>query len=274
MDFSIFGSGTDIGTLALGLVLAGVLAGLAAGTLGVGGGLILVPALYVVLSDFGTAEGSRMAVAAGTALAAMVPAALMLLHRHLQHNECDLPALRRTAPWIAVAAAGGAALLCIAPYPVVVIAFAVVALAAAVLLFLVKDGRAWLRHAPGRIASAALALIGAFTGTGLSAVAVPGLHLSGATPQRAAAFGAGYDAIAGTVGAIVAVIVGWGAQGVPDRTYGYVNLSALAVVAPAMFIAATFTAPFAAQIDTARLRKLCAAFLLFGAAKMLMAVWG
>jgi uncharacterized protein len=269
MDWSIFGSGTDTGTLALGLVLAGVAAGLAAGTLGIGGGLVLVPALYIVLGDFGTAEGARMAVAAGTGLAAMVPAALSVLQYHRQQNQFAWPVFRRTLPWLIGGTLIGGAALCIAPHKVVVIAFGAIALVAAALLFVVKDGRTWLKTPPKNWTLLPLALIGAFTGAGMSAITTPGLLLCETVPQKSAAQGAGFDAVVGLCGAAVAAAIGWGARGLPDHSFGYVNLAAFAVAAPTMFLAATFTAPHSARIDTAKLRKILALFVLLSAGKML-----
>lgn len=274
MDFSIFGSGTDIGTLALGLILTGVLAGLAAGTLGICGGLLLVPTLYVVLSDFGTHEGSRMAVAAATGLVAMGPTAALLLLEHHKKNEIDWAMLKRLAPVAAIGAALGSAALCIAPGIVAVIAFAVVAALAAVLLIVVKDGRVWLRKAPGRWAAGLLALMGSVSGTGISPIAVPGLTLSRVPPRQAGALGTGLDAIAAIVAAIVAIAIGWGAHGLPENSLGYVNVTAFAVAAPTMFLATVFTAPYAVQVDASRLRKLCAAYVLFCAGKMIWTVVG
>ena len=42
MDFTTFAAGGDLGTLALGLVIDGVVSGLVAGMLGVGGGIVIV----------------------------------------------------------------------------------------------------------------------------------------------------------------------------------------------------------------------------------------
>ena len=68
--------GGDVGTLALGLVIAGVVSGLVAGTLGVGGGIVIVPVMYHVLAAWGVPEDLRMHIAVGTSLAVIVPTSL------------------------------------------------------------------------------------------------------------------------------------------------------------------------------------------------------
>ena len=66
-------SHSDLGVFALGLLITGVLSGLAAGMLGVGGGIVIVPILYHVLTLLGVDESVRMQVAVATSLATIVP---------------------------------------------------------------------------------------------------------------------------------------------------------------------------------------------------------
>src|SRR5580692_1443378 len=70
----------DLGVLALGLIIAGVVGGLVAGVLGIGGGIVMVPVLYHVLATLGLDESIRMHVAVGTSLTSAIPAALARLH--------------------------------------------------------------------------------------------------------------------------------------------------------------------------------------------------
>lgn len=74
--------------LALGaaaaLVLIGVASGVLAGLLGVGGGIIMVPAMVVLF-------GIPPAVAKGTSLAVIVPTAVMGTWRNRRNGNADLP---------------------------------------------------------------------------------------------------------------------------------------------------------------------------------------
>ena len=73
---------SELGTLALGLVIAGVVSGLTAGMLGVGGGIVVVPVLYHVLSLVGVDESVRMHLAIGTSLATIIPTAFSSVQAH------------------------------------------------------------------------------------------------------------------------------------------------------------------------------------------------
>src|SRR5690349_14836218 len=76
VDFLHTTSHADLGVFALGLIIAGAVSGLAAGVLGIGGGIVIVPVLYHVMAALGIGPTVRMHVAIATSLATMIPAAL------------------------------------------------------------------------------------------------------------------------------------------------------------------------------------------------------
>src|SRR5881394_3083767 len=92
----IGGSG-ELGTLALGLVLSGVVGGLVAGMLGVGGGIVVVPILYHVLALLGIDESVRMHIATGTSLATIIPTSFSSVTAHNRKGAVDWELLRRWA---------------------------------------------------------------------------------------------------------------------------------------------------------------------------------
>jgi hypothetical protein len=69
--------------IALALVAVGVLAGTAAGLLGVGGGIVMVPAMVLLV-------GIPAAVAKGSSLAVIIPTAIVGTRRNLQRHNADL----------------------------------------------------------------------------------------------------------------------------------------------------------------------------------------
>src|SRR5690606_17542245 len=70
---------------ALALALLGVASGVLAGLLGVGGGIVMVPAMVVLL-------GMPAAVAKGTSLAVIIPTSVMGTWRNRRNGKADLPA--------------------------------------------------------------------------------------------------------------------------------------------------------------------------------------
>ena len=95
MEFFASASGSELGTFALGLVIAGVVGGLVAGTLGVGGGIVIVPVLYHVLSLMGVDPDVRMHIAVGTSLATIIPTSFSSARSHNAKGAVDWDILRR-----------------------------------------------------------------------------------------------------------------------------------------------------------------------------------
>lgn len=87
----------------LASIAIGLLAGFAAGMLGIGGGSIYVPALVLLMNE-------PQHIAQGASLAAIVATALVGGVTHLRRGNVDLPTVAWVAP-AAVVAAFGAALL-------------------------------------------------------------------------------------------------------------------------------------------------------------------
>src|SRR5205807_3712744 len=82
MDFYSAAAGSELGTFALGLIIAGVVGGLVAGMLGVGGGIVVVPVLYHVLALLGVDVDARMHIAVATSLATIIPTSVSSVRSH------------------------------------------------------------------------------------------------------------------------------------------------------------------------------------------------
>src|ERR1700748_2299325 len=97
MDFFAAAAGGELGTFALGLVIAGVVGGLVAGMLGVGGGIVIVPVLYHVMDLMGIDPNVRMHIAVGTSLATIIPTSFSSVRSHNRKGAVDWDLLRRWA---------------------------------------------------------------------------------------------------------------------------------------------------------------------------------
>jgi uncharacterized protein len=74
-------------SLALALLATGLVAGVLAGLLGVGGGIVIVPVLYHLFTLLGIDESVRMHVTVGTSLATIVPTSIMSSRAHRQRGS-------------------------------------------------------------------------------------------------------------------------------------------------------------------------------------------
>jgi len=132
----------DIGMI-VALVLVGVVSGTLAGLLGVGGGIVIVPALVILLSV-------PDAAAKGTSLAVIIPTALVGTLRNLRHRDADLSVAALVGLFgVASAFAGSKVSVGLEPRVSSVLFAGLLVLVAARLLFRVPE-RERARTADGR----------------------------------------------------------------------------------------------------------------------------
>jgi uncharacterized membrane protein YfcA len=264
----------DLGTLGLGLLIAGAAAGLFSGVLGRGAGLILVPALYLALSAAGVAAELRLHLAMGTTLACLLPLALAGLAAELRSVDWKLA--KAVIGPLVIGVVSGAAYAAWASSPTLALIFAAVALTTAALTVLVKDKRSGT--APRGIAAAGLAFgygaVASAMGLGGGAFGVPVLMLCRMSRARASAMAALFATIIAGVGALAAVLFGWDAHGLPKYSFGYVNLLAFGIIAPVAFATAAIGRHYAEALEAKRLHLLFAGFVVLSTAKMVWDVVG
>ncbi|MDF3383953.1 MULTISPECIES: sulfite exporter TauE/SafE family protein [Sulfitobacter] len=217
-------------------VSAGVFGGILAGLLGVGGGIVIVPALYLALSTAGMDPAITMQVAVGTSLATIVFTSLSSGYGHFKRGAIDMDLLKLWAPSLLVGVVIGALLGGYVSGLILVGVFATVAaLVALDMIFRkTKDD-----PTPRGFAKPIWAILGVVTG-GLSAmmgigggtIGVPLLNFLGYDIRRAVGTSAAIGFIIGLPGAVVYALTGLGAEGLPPFSLGYVNLAAAAIIIP------------------------------------------
>ena len=273
MDFFAAASGGELGTFALGLVLAGIVGGLVAGMLGVGGGIVIVPVLYHVLDLMGIDPGVRMHIAVGTSLATIIPTSFSSTRSHDKKGAVDWELLRRWAVPMVVGVLIGSAVSGFARGQALALFFACVALPVAVHLAFFGETKRLSDHLPtgfgGLLLPAGIGGVSTMMGIGGGTVGVPAMTLCGVPIHRAVGTAAAFGAIISIPGTIGSIIGGWHTAGLPPYSIGYVNLLGFVLIAPASYFMAPFGAQIAHMTDRGRLRMLFAAFIAITAGRML-----
>jgi uncharacterized membrane protein YfcA len=273
MDFTTAMASGDLGTLALGLVIAGVVSGLVAGMLGVGGGIVVVPVMYQVLAAMNVPEDLRMHVAVGTSLATIIPTSISSLRDHNKKGAVDWALLKRWVAPMLVGVLAGSVLAGLARGQTLTLIFGLVALPIAAQFGFGKETWRLADKLPGGAGGALLPFgiggVSTMMGIGGGALGVTSMTLCGVPIHRAVGTASAFGAIISIPGAIGAAIAGWGAAGLPPYSLGYANLLGFLLIAPVAFFTAPAGAAFAHMADKNRLRKTFALFVAVTAAKML-----
>lgn len=261
----------DLLPLIVILATSGLVAGFAAGLLGVGGGIVTVPVLEYSLRFADVPEEYRMHVAVATSLAAIIPTSISSARTHHARGALDWELARRWAAPMFIASFVGSLLASRAPQAVLAGVFGSVALAIALKMLLPLDHLRAREEVPRGVGGAALAsLIGAVSavmGIGGGTLTVPTLNLCGYPIHRAvgtASFFGIVISIPGTVGYLLAeppVTLPW-------ATVGFVSVVGLAIITPGSMLTATLGARVAHSLSRRRLSQTFGVFLLLVGSRM------
>ena len=92
----------EIINLLLVLVISASVAGFMAGLLGVGGGVIMVPALYYAFTVLGFDIATRMHLSVGTSLAIIIPTSIISIKTHMEHDAVDIKMVKQFGVFILI----------------------------------------------------------------------------------------------------------------------------------------------------------------------------
>jgi len=245
--------------------VTGIAAGLLAGLFGVGGGLIMVPALAFVLPLQGVGPDVVMQVAIGTSLAVISATSVSSMLAHHRRGGVRWDLLRGLAPGLAAGAAAGAFVAHALPGTVLQRIVGAGAILVAGQMFL--DAKpASHRGVPGPAglcgAGGAVGALSALIGIGGGALTVPFLTWRGVPIRQAVGTSAACGVPIAWAGAAGFVMAGWHVAGRPGFSLGYVSLTAFAGIAVASVLAAPLGARLAHRLPPRALKRAFAGLLV------------
>lgn len=253
-------------------LILGMAAGMIAGLLGVGGGLLIVPVLIWVYSAKGF-DGAIVAhLAVGTSLATIVATSISSVYAHHHRGAVRWSLVGHLLPGILIGALLGAAVADSLPAPVLKRAFGLFAIAAGVrmLLDIPVEGR---RELPKRLglgfAGGVIGLISAIIGIGGGAITVPFLTWRRVGMRQAAAASSACGLPIALAGGLGFVVTGWNEHGLPPGSSGFVYWPAVLGITVASVLFAPLGAHLAHSVPVSALKKIFALLLLLIGGKML-----
>jgi len=259
-------------TLLLYLAL-GAFAGLMAGLLGVGGGLIIVPVLAGIFQHQQMSAAVIMHLAIGTSLATIVVTSVSSVRAHHQRGAVLWPVVWRLTPGIVIGAWLGAVVADALPSAVLSKIFAVfVLVVAAQMAFGAKPApHRELPGAPGMLATGGvIGAVSAIVGIGGGSLTVPFLTWCNTPMRQAVATSAACGLPIALAGAIGFIVTGLNAAELPAWSLGYVYGPALVGVAFASMLSAPLGAKLAHTLPAEVLKKVFAVFLTLIGVRMLL----
>lgn len=224
------------------LLAAGFVAGVAAGLLGIGGGAILVPVLFQLYTFLKVDPSIVMHLSVGTSLAIIIPTSMRSLKGHMAKDAVDIPLLKS---WIFPVLFGCIVGAIIAAYVDGFLLKAVFATFSTLIgLKLVFGKESWLlaKQMPKTpINSLIGSLIGMFStlmGVGGGVFGVTYMTLCARKIHQSIATSSGLGVLISVPATIGYMIAGWGIEGLPALSVGYVNWLGVGIMIPATVLAA------------------------------------
>jgi uncharacterized protein len=260
------------------MLVTGVVGGILAGLLGVGGGIVIVPVLEIALGVLGVDAALRMHVAVATSLATIIPTAISSSRAHHARGAVDSALVRRWGLMLLVGSAVGSLLASQVHSSTLAAVFGVVALLVAVKMLLPLDGFTLARDVPRHPAAQLLPLsiggLSSMMGIGGGTLSVPILTLLGQSVHRAVGTASLFGLLIGVPATLVYAFAGTAQANLPAGNIGYISVPGFALIAPATVFAAPWGARLAHRLSKQRLGQLFGAFLLLVACRMLYRGFG
>nr|WP_283102813.1 sulfite exporter TauE/SafE family protein [Shewanella abyssi] len=254
--------------LALGAVI-----GFMAGLLGIGGGLIAVPALLHILPSVGVPAEHLPHVAIATSLAAIILTSLSSARAHHKRENIPWELFRSMLPGFVLGAICSGFISELITASLLQQIFAIfVMLMAIQMAFPMKPNSS--RAMPSAIklflAAVIIALIAGLMGIGGGVLIIPFLTWCGLQMRYAIGFSSATGLLIALFGSIGYTLAGWNVASLPEGTLGFIYLPALlGIVATSMFVA-PFGAKAATNWPTAKLKKIFALFLAIVGLKLVL----
>ena len=257
----------DLINLIIVLSLAAAVAGFMAGLLGVGGGIIMVPALYYAFTVLDFDIVTRMHLSVGTSLAIIIPTSIISTKTHMEHDAVDFKMIKSFGIFILLGVISGTFLAVSLKTPTLILFFSIFALMVGLFFIFLREK---LVENPKKISN----FIKNISGVIIGFISVP-LGIGGGSLMVPFMRTFGYDirksiGTAAAVGFLIAIsgtttmIIGGNLINNINTPFsiGYINLLGFAVFVPVTMIMARLGAKTVYKINKKILGKIFGIFLI------------
>ncbi|MGF1603098.1 MAG: sulfite exporter TauE/SafE family protein [Thermosynechococcaceae cyanobacterium] len=263
--------------LSLGLFAGlGISAGVMAGMLGIGGGMLIVPGLFYLFSIIHLPEASLMHMAAGTSMCIMICTSVSSTWAHHSKGHIHWSIFRNIVVWLGLGVVVGNLLANRLPNDLLELIFGLFLFAIAIKIFLglkPKEGQDDVDKAPHPVMTGSVGMAIGFKsgvlGIGGGALSVPFLLYCGLPMNQASGTSASFTLPIAITGTLSFLFWSHNPEIIPWST-GYVYWPAVAMVAPLTMIGAPIGAQLSRIVPAVQLKVIFACLLLFISLRMLV----
>ena len=264
MDVLNFG---EIVNLLLVLSIAASVAGFMAGLLGVGGGIIMVPALYYAFTVLDFDIATRMHISVGTSLAIIVPTSIISAKTHMEHNAVDVNLVKSFGIFIVLGVIGGTFLAVNLRTSDFILFFSIMAFIVGLFFIFFRDkfleNPKKIKDSIKNISGVAVGFISVLLGIGGGSLMVPFMRTFGYDIRKSIGTASAIGILIAISGTITMITGGEIINNISTPyTIGYINLFGFIVFVPVTMLMARIGAKAVYRIDKKLLSKIFGTFLI------------
>ena len=258
---------SEIINLLVVLAAAAAVAGFMAGLLGVGGGIIMVPALYYAFTVLDFDILTRMHLSVGTSLAIIIPTSIISTKTHMEYDAVDFKMVKSFGIFILFGVIAGTFLAVNLKTPALVLFFSIFAFIVGVFFIFVRENLMEnpkkLSNLTKNISGMLIGFISVPLGIGGGSLMVPFMRTFGYDIRKSIGTAAAVGFLIAATGTITMIIGGKIIDNVDTPfSIGYINLLGFIVFVPVTMIMARLGAKAVYKINKKLLSKIFGTFLI------------
>ena len=258
---------SELINLLIVLASAAAVAGFMAGLLGVGGGIIMVPALYYAFTVLDFDIVTRMHLSVGTSLAIIIPTSIISTKTHMEYDAVDFKMVRSFGIFILLGVIAGTFLAVNLKTPALVLFFSIFAFFVGIFFIFVREK---LMENPKKISDLVknisgiiIGFISVPLGIGGGSLMVPFMRTFGYDIRKSIGTAAAVGFLIALSGTLTMITGGKLINNVNTPfSLGYINLLGFIVFVPVTMIMARIGAKAVYKIDKKILSKIFGTFLI------------
>ena len=258
---------SEIINLLIVLSLAASIAGFMAGLLGVGGGIVIVPALYYAFSVLDFDITTRMHLSVGTSLAIIIPTSIISTKTHMEYDAVDFKLIKSFGIFILLGVIGGTFLAVNLKTPAFILFFSIMAFVVGLFFIFFREqllkNPKMISDSAKNISGVIIGFVSVLLGIGGGSLMVPFMRTFGYDIRRSIGTAAGVGFLIAVFGTITMITGGKILDNInTPYSVGYVNLLGFLVFVPVTMIMARVGARAVYIIDKKILSKIFGTFLI------------
>jgi len=249
------------------LAVAAAVAGFMAGLLGVGGGIIMVPALYYAFTVLDFDIVTRMHLSVGTSLAIIIPTSIISTKTHMEYDAVDFKMVKSFGIFILIGVIAGTFLAVNLKTPTLVLFFSIFAFMVGLFFIFLReklvDNPRKISNFIKNVSGILIGFISVPLGIGGGSLMVPFMRTFGYDIRKSIGTAAAVGFLIAITGTITMISGGKIIDNVNTPfSIGYINLLGFLVFVPVTMVMARLGAKAVYKIDKKLLSKIFGTFLI------------